>query len=277
MPQEWTPQWAARSPMFEPLGGYAAQLAGGRWPSLAELQALFDAAGVVNERGPARRGGPRGPRRGDYESRIHLDGELQVRPANWHDFFNALAWLAFPRAKAALNGRHCREQAKRRAAGAVNRGPVQDALTLFDEGGVAVVSSAADLLALLKEFAWKELFWRNRARVMRHMRFVVFGHALHEKALAPFRGITGRGLLFEVEAGFHALPLAESNARLDAMIAAVVKDPRRLLSTRELAPVPVLGVPGWCEDNARESYYDDDGYFRPGRGARGETNPQSPL
>ena len=41
-----------------------------------------------------------------YEVRIYLKGEVQVRAANWHDLLNALVWLTFPRAKAALNERH---------------------------------------------------------------------------------------------------------------------------------------------------------------------------
>lgn len=29
-----------------------------------------------------------------------------------------------------------------------------------------------------------------------------------------------------------------------------------------LSPVPLLGYPGWSEDNLNESYYDDSHYFR---------------
>jgi hypothetical protein len=32
----------------------------------------------------------------DYEMRIWARGEVETRPANWHDFFNALVWLSFP-------------------------------------------------------------------------------------------------------------------------------------------------------------------------------------
>jgi hypothetical protein len=34
---------------------------------------------------------------------------VATRPCNRHDYFNALAWLAFPHAKAALNAIHVRE------------------------------------------------------------------------------------------------------------------------------------------------------------------------
>ncbi|MCZ7654065.1 MAG: DUF3025 domain-containing protein [Rhodocyclaceae bacterium] len=41
-----------------------------------------------------------------YETRVHAQGEVETRPGNWHDFFNALAWLAYPQTKRILNGRH---------------------------------------------------------------------------------------------------------------------------------------------------------------------------
>jgi len=39
-----------------------------------------------------------------YELHIAQTGEVETRPGNWHDLFNALAWVAFPRRKAAING-----------------------------------------------------------------------------------------------------------------------------------------------------------------------------
>ena len=77
-----------------------------------------------------------------YEPRAYLKGELQVRENDWHDFFNVLVWLTFPRAKAALNARHY--QSQQACAGQVNRGAAQDALTLLDESGVIVVASELD-------------------------------------------------------------------------------------------------------------------------------------
>src|SRR5512133_1608583 len=61
-----------------------------------------------------------------YERRIAEDGLVEYRQASWHDFFNALVWLTFPLAKAALNRRHVLE-----LAGEVNgrRGRIRDALT----------------------------------------------------------------------------------------------------------------------------------------------------
>lgn len=274
MTQAWNPNFLERSPMFEPLRLHGAALRTVGWPALDDLQRALAAREptLIARSGAPITFVPQGRRSGifeeQYEPRIYLKGEVQVRERNWHDLLNALVWLTFPRAKAALNGRQCdalREQRSRRAP---NRGPTQDAMTLFDEGGVIVMARDRELLRLLEDFAWKDLFWQKRSRVMADMRFYLFGHALYEKALNPFTGITGRGLLFEAETGFFDVPPDVQLSRLDDMVAGRLADPAALHSTRALAPVPILGVPGWCAANVHESYYDDRDYFRPGRAAR---------
>ena len=147
-----------------------------------------------------------------------------------------------------------RARAAAQASGAQNRGAAQDALTLFDEGGVIVASGNAELAALLSGFRWKELFWQRRTEILQSMRFYVFGHALYEKALQPFVGVTGRGVIVEVEADFFAQPLAAQLAALDGELAQRIANAAQFRATRELAAVPILGVPGWCEDNACGSF-----------------------
>lgn len=270
MTERWDPDFLARSPMFEPLRAHAGAF-GAQWPGLADLQRLLDARNppVRTATGIPLQLVPQGRRNRaleeKHEARAFLAGELQVRERSWHDLFNLLAWLAFPRGKAALNARHYAELEAQRAAGTANRGPAQDALTLFDEGGVIVASCDDQLLSMLSEFRWKELFWRRRYEARSRMRFMLFGHALYEKALRPFTGITGRGIVLKSEPDWLTAPLPEQIAGLDARIAAHLADPGNLQATRELAVVPVLGVPGWHPENAREAFYDDTDYFRPGR------------
>lgn len=270
--ETWDPDFLARSPMFEPLRVHAAAFPAS-WPELADLQRLLGQRSppVLTVSGVplivVAQGRKAASLEDRYEARIHLKGALQMRSRNWHDLLNLLVWLAFPRAKAALNARHYAALAHRRAG--ENRGPVQDALTLFDEGGVIVASSDGELLTLLRGFRWKELFWDNRERVRERMRFYLFGHALYEKALAPFLGVTGRGILLEVEPELLRAPLAEQLDPLDARVAAHIAAPRSLSATRELAPVPILGVPGWCAETERKDFYDDAEYFRPGRRTKG--------
>jgi hypothetical protein len=266
---EWDPEFLARSPMLEPLRLHAPESFPQAWPELPVLQQLLErrdppvhvASGLPLRVVPQSR---RGRRAGlPYEERIYSRGELQVRAHNWHDLLNFLVWLAFPQVKAALNARHWAASRRRASAGTANRGPVEDALTLFDEGGVIVATASAELPQRLRAFEWKDLFWRRRQEVVASMRFWLFGHALFEKALRPFAGITGRGISLESDAGFlNAPPIAQLD-ELDRRLAAHIGDPAQLTATRDLLHVPILGVPGWCAANEVESYYDNTEYFRP--------------
>ncbi len=82
-----------------------------------------------------------------YDVRISELGELPTRVDDWHDFFNVLAFAAWPRSKHALHARQSRllrarlSPTARRLPGARTR--EQDALTLLDEGGVIVACNAA--------------------------------------------------------------------------------------------------------------------------------------
>ena len=66
-----------------------------------------------------------------YEARIAMHGEGRNPPDNWHDWFNALVWLGFPRPKAALSARHAAELAAASPLAAPDcaRGRVRDAMT----------------------------------------------------------------------------------------------------------------------------------------------------
>jgi hypothetical protein len=113
------------------------------------------------------------------------------------------------------------------------------------------------------------LFWVNRAQLHARMRFLLFGHALYEKALRPFIGITGRGVVLEVEPESLAGPPGRALGEIDSRLAATISDSRNLGAARDLAVVPILGVPGWHPENEQESYYDNTDYFRPGRRPEG--------
>jgi hypothetical protein len=272
---DWDPNFLARSPMFEPLRALGGVLATPDWPARSVLQNLLERDGnpVMTRDGLPLRLVPAGGRMRSfeerYEARIYLRGEMIFRDRNWHDLLNVLAWLTFPRAKAALNARHYAALRAQNAAGAANRGPAQDALTLFDEGGVIVASCDDQLLRMLSEFRWKELFWCRRYEARSRMQFMLFGHALYEKALRPFVGITGRGILLKTEPALLVQPPGEQLAVLDSQVATYISESGNLTAPRELAVVPVLGVPGWCPGNEQESYYDNADYFRPGRRPEG--------
>ena len=192
-----------------------------------------------------------------YEARIFESGEVATRidgPGARHDLYNGLAWLAWPRTKARLNALHAHVLA---ADGPdVPRGPLRDALTLFDENAALWVGTDAALEAALRAFDWPRLFVHGRARLVGAVRVHVFGHALLEKLDAPYKGITAHAwpLRLAPDAGLDAIDTALA-ASLDA----------QPLSTRAFCPLPLLGMPGWCEANRDPAFYNDDSVFRPGR------------
>jgi hypothetical protein len=268
---QWDPRFLARSIIFEPLRIHGSALATSDWPTARDLQRVL----LRLHTPPLTRSGvrlsfvPQAERavrfEDKYEPRIYLKGEVQIRDRSWHDLLNALVWLTFPRAKAAINARHYHALRQQHARGAPNRGPAQDAMTLFDEGGVIVASRDPVLLRLIEARQWKALFWRERSRLVQHMRFHLFGHAIYEKALKPFTGITARGMLLEVDEEFLTLPLASQLQHIDGLAAMRLANQERITAPGDFPPVPILGVPGWCAENEAESYYDNDRYFRPRR------------
>ncbi|NIO38759.1 MAG: DUF3025 domain-containing protein, partial [Burkholderiales bacterium] len=186
-----------------------------------------------------------------FEPRTYLRGEVLVRTENWHDLFNALVWMTFPFTKAAINARHY-ELLQGRIGG--QRSAVGDALTLFDEDGIVALSSDKRVLELVRQFRWRELFWECREIVRSEMRFVVFGHAMYEKALRPFVGMTAKSILLHVPGKMLDLPGAAFNDAIDQRVAAYVRDPRNLTHGKALAPLPVLGIPGWWPQNEASNF-----------------------
>jgi len=164
---------------------------------------------------------------------------------------NALVWLRFPRFKSALNAAHGLAIAGE--AGPV-RGRRRDALTVLDESGVWVISRDPALPALLAAHAWQALFRDARARVDIDMRFVVVGHALLEKALAPYPTMTGKCLALIAE----SLDPDTAEERSVMALAGIG-------SPRQLAPLPIQGIPGWDPANADTAYYANQEVFRPAR------------
>lgn len=250
--------------MYAPLAGALAHLDPGHWPALADLDRL--AGGITNAHGVPIRFVPprvqREPRRAHYELHIARTGEIATRPGSWHDLFNALAWVAWPRTKAAINAQHAAMLAEGGEREARRRSPARDALTLFDEGGVAVLSEDASLLDLVVAHRWKTLFWDRRDEVAARMRFVAFGHALFEKMLTPYIGLVAKCVLLAADGSLARLSPQELHARADERLAAHFADRARFATPKLLPPVPVLGIPGWYPDTGREAFYDDPVHFR---------------
>jgi len=269
----WNREALLASPPFGSVQPLLARLPGGDFPGLDALNAIAAGRRIVTGGGNALRfvaaERAAGSLERPYELRVYETGEVPTRASSWHDLFNALVWLAFPRTKAVLNRRHYEELRVRH--GQPQRGTPRDVLTLFDEGGMLVACAEPSLAALLRGFRWKALFWERRADARTRMRFHVFGHAILENALALFRGVTAKALIVDVTLEELAAPTEALNLVLDARAAAYFARPEALASTRTLMPLPVLGIPGWTPENEQPAYYDDTGHFRPGRRGAGRT------
>ncbi len=268
MSMAWNSDSVFSSAMFDPLRASLTALQCEHWPDFKRLNACIEgeSRAIVTGSGATLRFVPQSIERArdwqeGYEPRAYLRGEVQVREQNWHDLFNALGWMSYPHAKAALNHRHYLELQKQHDSATENRGAAQDALTLFDEGGVIVASADAELSAMLIEHRWKELFWQYRAALQQRMRFYLFGHALYEKALRPYIGITGSAMILDVAPAFMSDGLGQQLRYIDKCAAQCLQI--GVNAAQDLAPLPILGVPGWCADNQQESYYDNLSYFRP--------------
>ncbi|MCG6932075.1 MAG: DUF3025 domain-containing protein [Gallionella sp.] len=270
---EWNREALLQSPLFAPLHPLLAGLGADSFPTLQDCNALLEARApsIAVQNGMPLKFVPQQQGKlsfeAQYEPRCYLTGEVQMRADNWHDLFNALVWLAFPATKAAINARHYRALAGAdvAAAGRSQRGAVRDVNTLLDESGVIVACADVKLAGLLVDFKWRELFWQRRERVTQSMGFYLLGHGLYEKSLRPYVGITGQGLLVSVGQEFFAMTPARQLEKLDRLLADRLVIQESSLGTRDLCPVPLLGIPGWASENNCERYYDNTAYFRPGR------------
>lgn len=191
-----------------------------------------------------------------YEAHIAATGEVPTRD-NLHDFFNALIWLHWPCAKAALNARQARAIAGDGIRAA--RGTVRDAATLFDENALIFLHAEDAPERSLTAFGWQHLFVEGRAAWGETCAVLPFGHALLEKLVTPYKSITAHAWPVRVAS------LETDRASLDAALADTLLDAE--LTTRDFRPLPVMGIPGWCSANEDIAFYSDTTVFRPGRRA----------
>jgi hypothetical protein len=185
-----------------------------------------------------------------YERFIFERGEVPTREG-LHDFFNGLCWMAFPKSKRTLNQLQASEI---KTAGVQSvRGPVRDAITVFDENA-ALLHAPDALWNALAAREWTRLFGEMRP-LWRQARLVIFGHAALEKLVSPYKSITAH--VWRVATPWTA------TAELDDWLAADLTAPR--LAAKPFVPLPVLGVPGWWPANENPLFYDDAQVFRPSR------------
>ncbi len=273
-------------PLYRSVRPWAGALPLADWPTQADYDRLLEAArGEQAALPPALRFVCDLEPDAYYEMHIGQSGEVPTRSRNWHDWFNALAWLAWPAGKDALNRRHVRAIER----GEVRRGPLRDAATLLDECGVIVACSRPELGQALDDMRWRALFIEERAAWGEEIAAFTLGHAVMETGLTPHLGWCGKALILDVAPAFFGLEYAAQLRALDARLAALLDDDAFLPAPRAMCPLPLLGIPGWWPDNRDPAFYDNIDYFRPTRRAKsasvscrrqdasGESSPSSPC
>lgn len=185
-----------------------------------------------------------------YEEHIFASGECPTRE-NLHDLFNGLCWLGLPRIKKRLNALQAGQIRLRGTA--APRGPVRDAITVFDENGAVLHAPDALWQALLAR-EWRRLFVDLRP-LWAQAQLVIVGHALLEKLVAPRKDMTAHVWCTPAPAGDLSV--------LDDWLTTQLTEER--LAAKPFTPLPVLGVPGWWPANQNFSFYDDSLVFRPSR------------
>jgi hypothetical protein len=168
-----------------------------------------------------------------YEQRIFQRGLIATRENNWHDLFNAMMWLKYPKIKSSLNARQWGDIEH---YGLKTRTPSQCAMTLFDEAG-AIVTMPPEMLECWKQHDWHGLFiehadaWREgRASV------AVFGHALLDHALVTETLLVAKCIVLEEKSDLQTC---------FGRIADDIFTENCLQTNRELRTLPLCGIPGW--------------------------------
>ncbi|MBB5203432.1 hypothetical protein HNQ51_000725 [Inhella inkyongensis] len=172
-----------------------------------------------------------------YEAFIARTSQVPTRD-NAHDLLNGLLWCAQPERKLRLNALQAAAIAVQGVA--AQRGPLRDALTLFDENGAWWPDCPEPIRQAWLQRDWRTMFLTHRA-LWRTRQPQLFGHALLEQlALGPRKGLCAHVLLGD--------PLELSAEQWAA---------------KPFMPLPVLGVPGWWPANEAPAFYDDAAVFRP--------------
>jgi hypothetical protein len=255
----WDARFFDRSPWFWPLRPAAeAFCAYEDWPRFDDLNALYARATQgqalpqlrfrPNVRKQDKRAAGRVVLSALYDARITLSHEVPTRERDWHDLFNALCFSTFAHSKLALHARQFRALRERVPEQAARlppaRTPEQDALTLFDEGGVVVAVEPTLALQLAvaspeqRAAACSELIAEHKARV------VPFGHALFEHLVEGLR--CPGGCTQVVAVGDALAQSTDFLPALDRALAAVIADRARFTSPRQCSQIRLETLQLWA-------------------------------
>lgn len=209
-----------------------------------------------------------------YEAFIYQQHRIPTRDG-LHDFFNGLCWQHFPKIKLHFNHLH---QVQIERLGIEKRGTVRDRITIIDENGFLIACPDA-LWEALRQKAWIRAFVELR-ELWQESKVMVFGHALLEKLVFPYKAITAHAIRvpFSVLAGATTVTLDESYsgetlntpqvfsteeiARIDSYLSEFLSEEVLATATKPYIPVQVFGIPGWSAEVQDLNFYQDSQVFR---------------
>lgn len=259
----WLSQRLISHPALAPYDHLLQQLPADHFPTAADLQKLLPDA-CRNTRGQPIQlvsSESLGEMSGDgaYEQQIARRGRVSTRPGSLHDLCNALVWARFPRLKATLNQRHIESLSHSKPG---RRGPVRDALTLFDECGMAVCSTDAAPLKALAAHDWNRLFGAQGERWPASVSLWMIGHGNLEQLDQPYPGLIAQCLLLQTRETISDV------TALDELLAVLWRQAEGPSSPADLCAFPFAGVPGWWHARQDHGFYANQEVFRPPRPGR---------
>jgi hypothetical protein len=229
--QIWEANFLAGHPLLRPFERIAGALRTGTFPSASDYTEVCERERIRRtpdlepltfvkmEKKPRRKRRSEVRLEGLYDGSIALRGEVFCLQDSYHDLLNALVFAAFPRSKRTLHARQFAaltgwvDVAAPRLPGKRTR--EQDALTIFDEGGV--------VLAMSEEAhdAWRNT--RAQTQLVPDSNEVIaflFGHALLEHLLEGQLAIRASALVCTVNTSLDGDELLDEvdrqlNARLE--------------------------------------------------------------
>ncbi|MFC3093227.1 DUF3025 domain-containing protein [Alteromonas sediminis] len=202
-----------------------------------------------------------------YENIIAKKRRIPTRTDNWHDLLNALIWMQFPQSKALISQLHAKDIDN---YGLHPRSARRNRLTHFDECGIVLVCAKSQvdkinpMLLALATHDWHSAFTLHKALWHKRVFPVLFGHAMLEMFLSPFIGMTAKWLAIVVDDEVFEVNDCEKRRQIDTALKQKIQVFDGFADKDILRPLPVLGVPHWC-DNQNETFYANSAYFRPQR------------
>lgn len=253
----------AAHPAMAPYRDLLKQLPADRFPTATDLQNLLPAdcrtASGVPVRMVPGESLPDLAGDGAYEQEIARSGRISTRIDSLHDVCNALVWARFPKLKATLNQRHI-DALPQSTPG--RRGPIRDALTLFDECGMAVVCTEKAPLQALADHDWSVLFGQEGELWPASTGVWMIGHGNLEKLSTPYPGMISQCILLHAPEGVPDTP------DLDSLLSALWQNPNGPAHPADLCAFPFAGIPGWWHGPQDRAFYGDQEVFRPPRPGR---------